>query len=186
MDNTIPPPAGKKQNECGDCNLCCKVMGISELNKPPGPWCSHAVKGKGCGIYEQRPGSCRQFGCFWLLGNLAPEYKPNKVKAVIAIPPGEDHVRVYLDAGCSNWDAGPLGRLLRRIQRDKPVFIRHFNGTISVLKPESMDPAVVSQMLGKFLNIPNPQINDLGAGKSEDNAHGSLGFPGKDGSEKAK
>src|SRR4051794_5389247 len=27
--------------QCGDCSLCCKVMEIATLDKPPGSWCWH-------------------------------------------------------------------------------------------------------------------------------------------------
>src|SRR4051794_3985517 len=42
---------------CGSCMMCCKVPYIKEFEKPAGVWCKHAVAGKGCGIYESRPGS---------------------------------------------------------------------------------------------------------------------------------
>ena len=50
---------------CGECNLCCKLLpvkGLHESNK----WCQHAVKGKGCAIYADRPGACRAWACMWL------------------------------------------------------------------------------------------------------------------------
>src|ERR1700719_447449 len=42
---------------CGTCMMCCKVPAIEEFAKPPGVWCKHAVSGRGCGIYAERPGS---------------------------------------------------------------------------------------------------------------------------------
>jgi hypothetical protein len=35
--------------------MCCKVLGITELQKPVGKWCPHCDIGKGCKIYESRP-----------------------------------------------------------------------------------------------------------------------------------
>ena len=49
--------------ECGTCMLCCKVMAIDALGKPPGVWCRHIKRGVGCDIYEQRPSECRTFYC---------------------------------------------------------------------------------------------------------------------------
>src|ERR1700730_953620 len=40
---------------CGTCMMCCKLPLIEELNKPIDRWCRHAVPGKGCGIYTDRP-----------------------------------------------------------------------------------------------------------------------------------
>ena len=47
---------------CGTCMMCCKVPYIKEFEKPAGVWCRHAVPGKGCGIYESRPGSIYDLG----------------------------------------------------------------------------------------------------------------------------
>ena len=52
---------------CGTCMMCCKVPAIEEFAKPPGVWCRHAVSGKGCGIYADRPGSALQAQLFYLL-----------------------------------------------------------------------------------------------------------------------
>ena len=35
--------------QCGDCSLCCKVLGIPELNKPKDAWCPQlCAAGTGC------------------------------------------------------------------------------------------------------------------------------------------
>ena len=50
---------------CGECNACCSYFEIRPLlDKPSGVLCQH-WKG-GCGIYETRPGVCRDFFCYWL------------------------------------------------------------------------------------------------------------------------
>jgi hypothetical protein len=70
---------------CGDCGLCCKVMGVGELNKAPGQWCAHFLKGGGCGVYLDRPPSCRSFHCEWLLSDkLGDEWKPDKARFVLS------------------------------------------------------------------------------------------------------
>jgi hypothetical protein len=64
--------------------MCCKVLRIEELEKPAGTWCRHVVMGKGCGIYENRPGVCQTFNCQWLLDpSLGAEWKPEKAKFVM-------------------------------------------------------------------------------------------------------
>lgn len=38
---------------CGDCGLCCKIMGVTALEKPAGRWRRHFGKTTGCTIYGQ-------------------------------------------------------------------------------------------------------------------------------------
>lgn len=59
-------------NLCGDCRMCCKLLGVHELNKPPEVRCPH-VCNHGCGIYETRPESCRTYECFWLSSQEWPD-----------------------------------------------------------------------------------------------------------------
>jgi hypothetical protein len=35
--------------------MCCKLLGIAAIEKPPGRWCASFKRGCGCGIYESRP-----------------------------------------------------------------------------------------------------------------------------------
>ena len=61
---TVPETVTKS---CGSCSLCCKLLSVSELNKPIDTWCPHARPGKGgCAIYPDRPHRCRVFVCGWL------------------------------------------------------------------------------------------------------------------------
>ena len=52
---------------CSGCGLCCTLLRIEELDKPPMIACSHCEAGGGCRIYAQRPTECRQFYCGYLL-----------------------------------------------------------------------------------------------------------------------
>jgi hypothetical protein len=73
-----------KPKTCGACTLCCKVMGIVELAKPMGVWCGHCSPGKGCGVYDSRPASCRVFACQWLLDPALPRrFRPDQTKVVL-------------------------------------------------------------------------------------------------------
>ncbi len=76
--------------QCGTCTLCCKVMGITALQKPAGRWCPHCAAAKGCAIYAERPQECATFACAWLTDErFGPEWKPDKAKFVLVI----DHLR---------------------------------------------------------------------------------------------
>jgi hypothetical protein len=64
--------------------MCCKIMGIAELSKPRNQWCPHCDVGKGCKIYDQRPQSCRDFDCIYLLdGTLGDHWKPSRSRMVL-------------------------------------------------------------------------------------------------------
>lgn len=73
----------ERARTCGDCTLCCKVMGVAALEKPGGVWCRHRVPG-GCGIYQDRPDACRAFECVWLMDEEMPrKFRPDLTKVVL-------------------------------------------------------------------------------------------------------
>jgi hypothetical protein len=102
-----PAPA----RSCGDCRLCCKVLGIQELEKEPWSWCRFACS-KGCAIYDSRPFECRSYVCSWLAGSFRDEDRPDRARVVVHVldPPrwardgstGETHELVEMYAS----DAG--------------------------------------------------------------------------------
>jgi hypothetical protein len=68
---------------CGSCRLCCKLMAVEEIDKKRDVWCRHACE-KGCAIYKERPGACRDFICRWLADDNFPDYWfPARSKIVI-------------------------------------------------------------------------------------------------------
>jgi hypothetical protein len=67
---------------CGTCSLCCTVMGVSEIAKPRNVKCDCLTPLGRCGIYADRPDSCRQFKCLWLQGALPEGLRPERVRAV--------------------------------------------------------------------------------------------------------
>jgi hypothetical protein len=69
---------------CGDCRLCCRVLGVDEIGKEPGAWCGHACS-TGCAIYAARPGQCRDFVCSWLAGQFRDEDRPDRSKLVVVV-----------------------------------------------------------------------------------------------------
>ncbi len=96
--------------QCGECKLCCKLLGIVELNKPPAKWCPHAA-GRGCGVYSVRPESCRSFFCLWLQGVGPEDMKPSKSRVVFAsiTDHGDQKLfTVHVDAGYPNAWKKPL------------------------------------------------------------------------------
>jgi hypothetical protein len=56
---------------CGGCTACCRVVPVKELGLEQYQGCPHIrsaihVGGPGCGIYPERPYSCRAWRCGWL------------------------------------------------------------------------------------------------------------------------
>ncbi len=83
---------------CGECTLCCKLMGVPELKKPSAKWCVSCDQGKGCTVYEERPQSCRNFQCFWLMDETFPdEFRPDRINALAAFNDVKDSCVLHVD-----------------------------------------------------------------------------------------
>ena len=54
---------------------------MNELDKPLNTPCVHLAP-IGCGIYESRPQSCRDYDCAWLHGHFSEEQRPDKTGIV--------------------------------------------------------------------------------------------------------
>ena len=105
----------EEQRQCGDCSLCCKVMKIPELQKPKDEWCPNFVRGRGCGIYADRPHSCQVFHCAWLTDlTMGPEWKPSVSKMVLVSKPGL--LAVHIDPNANRpWRTEPYYAVLKRL-----------------------------------------------------------------------
>src|SRR5947209_14609063 len=80
---------------CGGCTLCCKVIAVADFGKLPGVWCSHCIRGKGCGIDATRPTDCRTFFCEWMLEKgLGAEWKPESGKFALMMGEGSQLVAI--------------------------------------------------------------------------------------------
>jgi uncharacterized protein len=85
------------QNICGNCTLCCKLLGVQELDKPPNKWCVLCDIGEGCSIYPDRPRTCRDFECGYLLSNLPINFRPDKLHMVITGETADGSVLIHVD-----------------------------------------------------------------------------------------
>jgi hypothetical protein len=85
---------GDSKRRCGDCQLCCKVLPTSEINKPANTRCQHQRVGKGCAIYANRPLSCAVWSCLWLTGEFAGQ-RPDRAHYVV--DPLPDYLTVTYD-----------------------------------------------------------------------------------------
>lgn len=92
------------RRSCGDCQECCTTMGVHEIKKPPSSPCRHLCV-RGCGIYETRPQSCKDYECLWLSGITPDGWKPKKYGIVMDI--------ANIDPKAKSRDASTLGFFLR-------------------------------------------------------------------------
>ncbi|WP_304164091.1 YkgJ family cysteine cluster protein [Phenylobacterium aquaticum] len=85
---------------CGDCGLCCKLIGVQAIDKPQFVWCKAYRKGAGCTVYDDRPADCRAFICYWLhVPNLGDEWRPDRAGFVMHIADGGARLNIEVDPG---------------------------------------------------------------------------------------
>jgi hypothetical protein len=60
-------PLSMAVKQCGECRVCCEILGIVELGKPYYVPCTN-LSSEGCSIYGSHPPSCKDFACLWLAG----------------------------------------------------------------------------------------------------------------------
>jgi hypothetical protein len=90
--------SAKLGRACGDCSLCCKILGVEEIQKPVGKWCQHCKAGRGCLIYESRPAACQHFACQWLIdGSFGDEWKPRRSKMVPRVVERDGRLVLIID-----------------------------------------------------------------------------------------
>jgi hypothetical protein len=100
---------------CGSCLMCCKAFPVLELAKPAGRWCTHAKAGKGCGIHDARPETCRTFFCVWMRNpTLGDEWKPDRAKFVMSSFAGSEVLAITVDpAQPTAWKREPYHSTIR-------------------------------------------------------------------------
>jgi len=101
---------------CGSCTLCCRVLAIDELDKPEGVACRHCESGRGCGIYPDRPESCRGFYCGYLaLPFVGQHWFPDHCGMVVFPLSADRRLAVHVDpANPDAWKAEPFHSDLRQ------------------------------------------------------------------------
>ena len=87
-----------KARECGTCTLCCKLIEVTELEKPQNTWCKSCKPGKGCGSYDTRPSDCRTFYCGWMAdGSFDDNWRPDRAKFIMSYEPGTDRMFIVCE-----------------------------------------------------------------------------------------
>ena len=121
--NTPPPGAADATavRECGACTACCTVHGVRELEKEPHRRCDHLTE-NGCGIYDQRPVSCRVYVCGWLAGSYgkgnAHTMRPDRLGVIVDRPQALDGRLVAREVWRGAFDRPAVKNLLGLLFRN--------------------------------------------------------------------
>jgi hypothetical protein len=121
---------------CDGCTLCCKVIGVKELEKPRGAWCVHCEVEKGCTIHSVRPKVCRSYACRFLVdADLDDIWRPSQCGLVI----NTDRRRVVVNVDTDRaeaWRKEPYYSTFKRWSRSAlpgwPVYISIGDEVIAV------------------------------------------------------
>lgn len=77
--------------QCGDCQLCCKLLPVKSLDKEAGHKCKHQRHHKGCAVYARLATvspECRLWNCRWLTeDDTADLRRPDRSHYVIDLVP---------------------------------------------------------------------------------------------------
>jgi hypothetical protein len=76
--------------ECGDCQLCCKLLPVKGLNKGANTRCRYQKHHKGCTVYNKTamPIECSLWNCRWLVNDDTHDLpRPDRAHYVIDLMP---------------------------------------------------------------------------------------------------
>lgn len=97
------------KRQCGDCQLCCRLLPTEEIGKVANVRCQYQKAGKGCAIHSRKPMSCSLWNCRWLVDDdCADQLRPDRSHIVIDIMP--DVLRMVEEATATgrpwSWQTG--------------------------------------------------------------------------------
>jgi hypothetical protein len=133
--------------QCGDCQLCCKLVPVKSLAKLAGQRCSHQSHAKGCKVHANLARvapECKLWNCRWLTeDDTADLRRPDRSHYVIDIMPdfvtlrndetGErtliEVVQIWVDPNYPDAHRDPALRayLERRAKENKASIVRFDN-----------------------------------------------------------
>lgn len=137
--------AKSKHRNCGDCQACCEILGVTELDKPHYTPCQHQCP-TGCAIYQLRPKTCQIYECLWLSGAIQDEeLRPDKLGIIFDAPIGIAHIENMIVAreiwnGAFDTELG-IG-VCKVISQTLPIYMIHHNGKRTLL---TTDPTIAAK-----------------------------------------
>lgn len=139
----------KAMSGCGDCKLCCKLMGVVDVppaGKPLNEWCQHCDRepGKpGCGIQATKPQTCAEYQCFWLASQewgeeRMPDWlRPDRVGFLINPLDADKGLAVKVDPDTPDaWRFAPVLRFLQLLAQVRPVVISHDRSEVILIESD--------------------------------------------------
>ena len=144
MSATVQIVAGRS---CKGCTLCCKVLAISELEKPRATWCKHCDVKAGCKIHGTHPSECKGFYCGYLTNaTLDERWAPVRSKIVLAYDElNAPRLSVHVDPSRPNaWREEPYYSQIKRwaaasVAQRGQVIVWQGRSTIAVLPDRDKD-----------------------------------------------
>ena len=141
------------ERTCGACTACCFFPAVPSLGKPEFELCRHASE-RGCAIYADRPGECRDYECLWLsseLGELTD--RPDRLGIVFDRPALVAQHPDYagIDFICARElyegarDGVRAADLLRRLSRAWVVRLTSVTGATQLIGPERLVRVLVAR-----------------------------------------
>jgi hypothetical protein len=134
----------KPARQCGDCQLCCRLLPVPPLEKAAGTSCQFQKFHKGCTVYDtpRMPGECSLWNCRWLVNDdTADLSRPDRSHVVIDVMPdfitisrdetGEKQniqvVQIWIDPRYPDAHRDPALRrwMSRRAEEGKAAIIRY-------------------------------------------------------------
>jgi hypothetical protein len=128
---------------CGECSLCCKIPEIAAVDKPAGVWCRHVIKGKGCGIYGERPEACRHYQCTWTWADpLDERWRPDRAGFLLNPKADAGLIEIVVDSGKPDaWRREPYYSQIKQwSDRSNPGITRvqvRVRGRVIIVFPEA-------------------------------------------------
>lgn len=151
---------------CGECGFCCKIPEIAELGKPAGQWCAHWSAANGCGIYDDRPETCRRFVCLYLSDpTIAEDWHPAQSHMMLVYDSNGPRLLVHVDPHRPEaWRRQPYHTMLRDyaknlMSRRGQVVAKIANRWIAILPERDVDLGTLD---GKFTIVYTPKISPDG------------------------
>ena len=135
---------------CGECGMCCKLLGIETIAKPTGSWCPHFQRGRGCSIYTERPAVCASFECLWLDSEKLDEaWRPDRCKFVMYTERDGKRLNVVADpAQPGAWRREPyysrLKAMSRRVYDGYELVVSIGDRRVVMFPSEDVDLGVVN------------------------------------------
>ena len=141
---------------CDGCTLCCKLLSIEEINKPRLKWCQFCDIGKGCKTYPDRPNSCKEFHCGYLISKDIEEFwKPENSKLILSYKPDVNTIIIFSDLGrLGAWRSEPFYSRIKawaveKVNNNGQVIVWQGKDVIVVLpdREENLGPIREDQLI---------------------------------------